>query len=176
MRVGIEYLTVDSYFLVPKTYEELLPNLQEAGLTLETYFQLSGEERKKLGWDEHLVSANGTFTFPVDRQVLAHTAEDVMIADDREYRMHDYFIDKDTGLSLPLTTNLTAPNLKPLSQGPQTYEIRNVSGNPLTIAIDRLKCVVDVLPLDHPYVPSKETRGQFQRQTRGVIALGSLVA
>jgi len=176
MRIGTEQLTVDSYFLIPKSHEEVMSILEQAGLTLEEYFQLPGEERKILGWDEQQVNRDGTFTFPTDRQVLAHTAEDVMVPADREYRMHDYFIDKETGLQLPLTTNLTAPNLKPLSAGPQTYEIRNISGNPLTVPIERLLCVVDVLPLDRLYIPSQKKIGQFHQQTRGVIALGSLAA
>jgi hypothetical protein len=110
----------------------------------------------------------GLFTFKPGELYLAYTAESVTIPPDQIWRMRTFFTVDDC-YTLPLTTNISAPNLKPHSKGPQTYEIRNFGANPLTIPINRLTCSTAIIPVQPT---SKPPSGNFSIQSGQRPTLG----
>lgn len=90
-------------------------------------------------------SADGYIKFEPSRLYLAYSLEEVRIPDNELWRMRSHFILDDTYDLTSLRTNLTAPNLRPGSQGKQTYEIINESKEALDIEVSRLICLTAVL-------------------------------
>jgi len=126
-------------------------------------------------WKDCLVDHNGFFTFSPKRLILGHTLEYINVPANIGLRMREFFYSEKTGKILPLTTNCGASSIHPGSAGPQTYEIINISDQPLSVRVSKLICLLDVDYLEEPSIlaQQKSSKGQFGDQKRGKIKLGN---
>jgi len=126
-------------------------------------------------WEDQHADKSGFFIFPSKRLILGHTLEGIVVPADAGLRMRDLFHSEKTGEILPLTTNWGAPLIHPGSTGPQTYEIINISNQPLKVYISELVCFLDVEYLTGPSILAQQklSKGEFGNQEKGKIKLGN---
>jgi hypothetical protein len=177
-RVGTVEWGVAGYFLVNKSKIGSKRALKEPGFKRrpaisKEMFQAIGEEGIKSAlWDRMDIGLDGTFIFPPGKLVLAHTDTDITVPEGVKFRMHDRLIDRNTRQEYALTPHLKAPDIQSGNTGPQTYEILNLSKEPITVVVQNLVCVLDVLPLDAPAENGNGTT-TYGSQLRGVIRQGN---
>lgn len=107
---------------------------------------------------------NGKFTFLPGQLVLGQTEEEIEIPATQSWRMGDYFVQEQTRKILPLTTHQTAPLLHPFSRGQQTYEIVNVSKEPLVVTPKDLICITFIAEYNGS---ASEPKGKFNTRKKG---------
>ena len=167
-------LHLASYFRVSKTKEEQRRVYRSHGLRpCYDPVRVTPEIEEEL-WEYQYADENGFFTFPPQRLILGHTLESIMVPANMGIRMREFFHSEETGETLPLTTNLSAPLIHPGSTGPQTYEIINKSDQPLKVRVSKLVCDLDVDFFEEPSIIAQQklSKGQFSDQKRGKIELG----
>lgn len=167
-------LHLASYFRVSKTRQEKEKIFTSHGLEpVYDPIRITPEIEEEL-WEYQYVDKNGFFTFPSKRLILGHTSENIMVPANIGLRMREFFRSEETGETLPLTTNLSAPLIHPGSTGPQTYEIYNTSKQPLVVCISKLVCDLDVDFYERPSIIAQQklSKGQFSNQNPGEIKLG----
>lgn len=168
-------LHLASYFRVMRSREEQERILISHGLEL-VYdpVRITPEINEEL-WKDQYADKNGFFTFLPRRLVLGHTLESIEVPANIALVMREFFYSEKTGEILPLITNCGAPLIHPLSTGPQTYEIFNMSNQPLSVRVSELICFLDVHRVIGPSVlpQQKLSKGEFGDQVPGKIKLGN---
>ncbi|MEK7450912.1 MAG: hypothetical protein AAB662_03190 [Patescibacteria group bacterium] len=168
-------LHLASYFRVSKTRREQERIYISHGLEpVYDPVRITPEIQEEL-WEDRSVDTNGFFTFPPKRLILGHTLENIKVPADIGLRMREFFYSEKTGKILPLTTNWGAPLIHPGSTGPQTYEIFNMSNQPLSVRVAKLICYLDVDYFNEPSVSAQQkmSKGEFGNQVPGKIKLGN---
>jgi len=170
--VGTLRLHLGPYFRFQRTATEITAILRGYGLRpVLDPVHMPMEIQEEL-WQDYTVGSDGIVTFPPRVLILGQTAEYVTVPLNQSWRMRSFFQSASTGDELPLRTNITAPLLKPGSQGHQTYEIQNVGQVPITISIGDIECITDIRPFDPPL--EVNSGGQFAIQELGRIRLGKV--
>lgn len=168
-------LHLASYFRVSKSREEQERVLISHGLEpVYDPVRITPEINEEL-WEDQYADKNGFFTFFPRRLVLGHTLESIEVPANIALVMREFFYSEKTGKILQLTTNWGAPLIHPGSTGPQTYEIFNMSKQPLSVHVSKLICFLDVEDVIGPSVlpQRKLSKGEFGNQVPGKIKLGN---
>lgn len=169
-------LHLASYFRVGKSREEQERVLISHGMVPVYDPVLITPEINEELWEDQHADKDGFFTFLPRRLVLGHTLESIEVPANIALVMREFFYSEKTGKILPLTTNWGAPLIHPESTGPQTYEIFNMSKQPLSVRVSKLICFLDVEDVIGASVLTqrKLSKGEFGDQVPGKIKLGDL--
>jgi hypothetical protein len=174
-REPIVRLHLASYFRVHKDKEETEKVFQLHGLEpVYDPIRITPEINEEF-WEDGFVDKDGFFAFPPQRLILGHTLESIEVPASIALKMREFFYSEKTDRTIPLTTNWGAPLIHPGSAGPQTYEIVNMSSQPLKACISDLACFLDVNYLSSSSVRAQQklSKGEFSNQKRGKIELGN---